>query len=75
MHKKDVKVSQVICRFEAQQFADTINFPNPNYVYSKDTVYIISEYTGIENGQLWRFSFAGSVNNSNYNTTINYTAQ
>jgi hypothetical protein len=74
----DTKISRIISKFSAQQFADTISFGNQNYVYSKDTVYIVSEYTGIQNGQQWNFDFTGSIpnqNNSNYTVTANYTAQ
>jgi hypothetical protein len=74
----DVKISRIISNYPAQQFSDTLSYANVNYVYSKDTVYIINEYTGIQNGQQWNFNFSGSVpgqQNPNYNVTINYTAQ
>ena len=72
----DVKISRIVSKLPAQQFADTISFANPNYVYSKDTTYIIREYTGVQNGQQWNFNFTGAGNNnSNYNVTVNYTAQ
>lgn len=72
----DVKVSTIICKYDAQQFSDTISYANTNYVYSKDTTYIINEYTGVENGQQWKMNFTGSIpgqNNSNYDVTSNYT--
>ena len=72
----DAKISTIICKLEAQQFADTISFANTNYVYSKDTTYIIGEYTGIEIGQQWKMNFTGALpsqNNSSYNVTSNYT--
>ena len=74
----NVKISRVISKYPAQQFADTISNVNANYVYSKDTIYLINEYTGVQNGQQWNFDFTGSVqsqNNSNYNVTSNYTVQ
>ncbi len=72
----DVKISTIICKYDAEQFADTISYTNTNYVYSKDTTYIINEYTGVENGQQWKMNFTGSLpgqNNSNYDVTSNYT--
>jgi hypothetical protein len=73
---QDVKISRIISSLDAQHFADTNSFTNTNYVYSKDTTYIVSEYTGVENGQQWKFTFTGSAvqNNSNYTVTTNYTA-
>jgi hypothetical protein len=74
----DVKISQIISRYQAQQFADTLNYTNTNYVYSKDTTYIINEYNGVQAGQSWQFSMKGSLpnqNNSGYTITSNYTAQ
>lgn len=74
----DTRLSRIVSRYAAEQFADTISYGNQNYVYSKDTVYIINEYVGIQNGQQWNFDFTGSIsnqNNSNYTVTANYTAQ
>ena len=74
----DVKISRVICIYQAQQIADTINNQFTNYVYSKDSVYFINEYIGVQNGQQWNFNFTGSLpgnNNSSYNVTSNYTVQ
>jgi hypothetical protein len=74
----DTKISRVISKLPAQQFADTINAPNPNYLYSKDSLYFINEYIGVQNGQQWNFDFTGTVpgmNNSNYTVTANYTVQ
>lgn len=73
----DMKISRIISRLPAQNFTDTIS-SNSNYIYSKDTTYIINEYTGVENGQLWKFDFTGSIpgqNNSNFNTSADYTVQ
>ncbi len=74
----DIKLSRIISKYQPQQFADTINFANINYVYSKDTTYIISEYVGVQQGQQWNFNFTGSLpvqTNSNYNVNVNYTVQ
>jgi hypothetical protein len=74
----NVNISRIISSFPAQQFADTVGYANVNYVYSKDSVYIINEFTNIQNGQQWNFNFTGSLpgqQNSNYNVTANYTAQ
>lgn len=74
----NVKISRIISMYQPQQFADTISYNNINYVYSKDTTYIINEYVGVANGQQWNFNFTGSVlgqTNPNYNVTTNYTVQ
>lgn len=73
----NTKISRIICRLPEQQFADTNTAANINYVYSKDSLYIIDEYTGVQQGQQWKFDFNGTFgqNNSAYNVTINYTAQ
>ncbi|MCI0450361.1 MAG: hypothetical protein L0Y79_11370 [Chlorobi bacterium] len=74
----NIKVSRIISKLDAQQFADTISYTNTNYVYSRDTTYIINEYTSVQNGQQWKFNFTGSFpgqNNSNYDVTSNYTVQ
>lgn len=72
----DVKISRIVSIYQQQQFTDTISYANVNYVYSKDTTYIINEYTGVQNGQQWNFNFTGSMpgqQNSNYSVTSNYT--
>lgn len=72
----DIKISYLISRLDAQQFADTIRYNNTNYTYSKDTTYIIGEYTGVQPGQQWKFIFSGTgQNNAQYTVTQNYTAQ
>ncbi len=74
----DVKINRIISKYNNQQFADTISYGNQNYIYSKDTTYIVNEYSGVQNGQQWIFDFTGSIpgqNNSNFNTTTNYTVQ
>ncbi len=72
----DVRISRIVSIYQQQQFTDTISYTNVNYVYSKDTTYIINEYTGVQNGQQWNFNFTGSMpgqQNSNYSVTSNYT--
>ena len=74
----DVKISQIVSMLPAQQFTDTIRTNDVNYLYSKDTTYIIGEYNGVQNGQQWKFEFTGSVpgqNNSKYQVTSDYTVQ
>lgn len=75
---EDTKISRIISIYPAQQFADTLSSGNVNYVYSKDTVYIINEYSGVQTGQQWNFNFTGTTpgqNSSGYNVTSNYTVQ
>ena len=73
----DAKISNVVCRFPAQQFADTIPSNNPNYVFSKDSTYTIHEYINVTPGQQWQFDFTGNsaAGNSPYKVTSNYTVQ
>lgn len=74
----DVRISRIVSIYQPQQFTDTLNYANVNYVYSKDTTYIINEYVGVQNGQQWNFNFTGSMpgqQNSNYSVTSNYTVQ
>ena len=74
----NVRISSIVSKYDEQHFADTIKYINVNYVYSKDTIYIINGYTGVESGQKWIFDFTGSVpgqNNSNYKISTNYTVQ
>ncbi len=73
----DSKISRVVCRFPSQQFADTITTNNANYLFSKDTTYIINEYINVTPGQQWMFDFSGTAPSGNtaYNVTSNYTVQ
>lgn len=72
----DIKISRIVSSLAAQNFADTITYANTNYVYSKDTTYVINEFTGIQAGQQWAFSFTGNgQNNTPYSVSVNYTAQ
>ena len=73
----DAKISNVVCRFPAQQFAETIPLPDPNYVFSKDSTYTIHEYINVTPGQQWQFDFSGNspAGNSQYNVTSKYTVQ
>lgn len=74
----NINISRIVSRYSAEQFADTLNYSNTSYVYSKDSTYIINNYTGVQNGQQWNFDFTGTIpgqNNSNYNVTVNHTVQ
>lgn len=73
----DIKVSRLISKFPAEQFADTLTYGNPNYVYSKDTTYIINRYVNVYSGQQWIFDFTGTIpgSNSQYSKAVNYTVQ
>jgi hypothetical protein len=56
----DVKLTKVISALTAQNFYDTVTIANPNYVFSKDSSYVINEYVGVVSGQKWTFNFFGS---------------
>lgn len=70
----DVKLTRVIVSLPSQPFFDTLTDAG-TYVYSKDTVYNISEYTGVTTGQQWKFYFTGSTtsNSAFTDATANYT--
>jgi hypothetical protein len=70
----DCRITRVICNLPAQNIADTLTSNFPNYLYSKDTSYIINEYSGVATGQQWNFVFTGTdAANAAYTTTSNYT--
>lgn len=56
----DVKLTRVVVSLPAQPFFDTLTDAG-TYVYSKDTIYNLSEYTGVATGQAWKFYFTGST--------------
>ncbi len=56
----DVKLTRVVVSLPAQPFFDTLT-DGGTYVYSKDTTYNLSEYTGVATGQQWKFYFTGST--------------
>lgn len=74
---EDIKISQLVSRYPAEQFADTLRFGNPEYNYSKDSVYIINNYVNVVSGQKWIFDFTGRTpgSNSQYSVSVNYTVQ
>ena len=74
---EDTKISGVICRFPAQQLADTIQGNDPNQVFSKNSTYTINEYINVTPGHQWQFDFSGNSaeGNSQYKVTSNYTVQ
>lgn len=71
----DVKITKVIVSLATQNFFDTLTPQNPNYVYSKDTSYPISEFTGVQSGQKWNFAFTGATVSagSAYTSNVSYT--
>lgn len=70
----DVKLTKVISQLPSNNISDTAA-PPPTYVYSKDTFYIISNYSGVTTGQKWDFIFTGATNSGNtaFNVTSSYT--
>lgn len=71
----DAKLTSIVLGVPAQPFFDTLSNGNPNYVFSKDTIYTLTPYTGVQTGQAWTFKFAGNLisNNQAYTVTINHT--
>jgi len=70
----DVKITRVIVSLPAQPYSDTLNNPLPAYVFSKDSTYVVGEYTGVHSGQQWQFRFSGSVTPGGtvFDVTSNY---
>ncbi|KXK47555.1 MAG: hypothetical protein UZ05_CHB002002212 [Chlorobi bacterium OLB5] len=73
----DAKISSVVSRYRAEQFTDSLVYGNPDYIYSKDSAYIINNYTGVTQGQQWQFEFTGKAPaaNNTYKVTTDYTVQ
>ena len=71
----DVRLSNIITSLPAQGFSDTLVNNSAGYIFSKDTVYTLDPYTGVQQGQTWTFAFAGSIASTNaaYNVTTNFT--
>ncbi|MCB0726783.1 MAG: hypothetical protein KDD00_04930 [Ignavibacteriae bacterium] len=70
----DTKITRVIASAPAFNFADTIT-ADPNETFVGGTAYEIGNYTGVEAGQAWVFTFTGTVvsNNEAYTVTSNFT--
>lgn len=70
----DVKVSKIIAKLAAQNFTDTVVNNAPNYVFSKDSSYTWYNYTGVQTGQAWSFTFTGNINSggSAYTSSANF---
>ncbi|MGA9116630.1 MAG: hypothetical protein WB626_07640 [Bacteroidota bacterium] len=70
-----VTVTQIIAALPAAGYADTIAGDGTT-VFQAGTAYDIGEYTGVAQGQAWRFSFQGRLGNAQgtqYNVSSNYT--
>ncbi len=72
----DAKISKILI-MEAQTVIDSVEF-NPNYVFSRDTIYTWNDssyyYSGVTQGEPWNFTFTGNIasNNQNFITTSNF---
>jgi len=71
----DVKITRLLASLPAQNYTDTATNNNVNYIFSKDTAYTWYNYTGINSGQQWTFTFTGSTasNNTAYTVSSNFT--
>ncbi len=71
----DVKITRLLASLPAQNYTDTATNNNVNYIFSKDTAYTWYEYTGINSGQIWTFTFTGTIasNNTAYTASSNFT--
>lgn len=71
----DVKLTKVELRLPAQNFSDTLNNPNPNEVFPKDSNIQLNEYTGVDAGQQWVLKFYGIVASTGqaFTITVNWT--
>ena len=70
----DARITRVICNLNSAAFSDTIVSNVPNYLYSKDSFYVVGEFNGVLTGQQWSFIFTGTdAANAAYTSTSNYT--
>ena len=71
----DVRLTQVILSFPAQQFSDSLTNPSPADVFPKDANIELGEYSGIEGGQVWVLKFIGfdAATNQPFEVTMNWT--
>lgn len=71
----DVKITRAIISLAAQNYFDTVNNASPNYVFSKDSSYVIGEFTGVLTGQKWAFNITGTTvsGGTAYTAASNYT--
>ncbi|MEO6694145.1 MAG: hypothetical protein ABIY50_06440 [Ignavibacteria bacterium] len=71
----DIRLTQIISALPSQGFFDTLPNQTPAYVFSKDTLYTLDPFVGVQQGQAWTFSFTGSTvaNNAAFTNTTNYT--
>lgn len=71
----NAKLTGIIASLPAQNFFDTLVNNNVDYVFSKDTVYSLDPYIGVQQGQVWNFNFIGKYasNNSDFNVNSGFT--
>ncbi len=71
----DVRLTQVILSFPAEQFTDSLTNPSPNDVFPKNGNIELGEYSGIEGGQQWVLKFIGfdATTNQPFEVTMNWT--
>lgn len=57
----DVKLTRVIASYPAEQFVDTIDNPQPDRIFPKNSDIRLNEYTGISTHQQWVIIFHGTI--------------
>ncbi len=72
---ENVKLDVILLSCPSQSVYDTIASSNPNRVYSKDSVYPFGDYSGIQRGQNWNFTFTGktSGNNTSFSSSVSFS--
>jgi len=70
----NITLSSIIASLPSENFYDTLVNFNTAYVFSNDTNYTLESYTGVLQGQVWSFTFAGSTasNNSAFTNITNF---
>lgn len=68
----DTRLSRLIAALPSNNppFFDTLTNGDPNYVFSKDTIYTLSGYQGVQPTQAWTFTFTGNIVSNNQAFTI-----
>jgi hypothetical protein len=71
----NIKIDSVVSKLASQNFSHTTMNQDPSVIFNADELFIVDEFSGVQTGQVWAFSFYGkrADNNTRYTVTSNYT--